>query len=443
MIFPIVLIAALSTCAIADPSTQILPTPVIAQPTSATSSAPDLTLQQAISQALSANADILAANRQYDAAKARVAQAIDQGHPTISFNSQASESNVDVGQPPPSHETFGAIQNSITVPIPIGRKPRLAVAQASAQLDAAMAQLSGVRITVTNQIITTFYDLLRKQALLRDAQFSQSEAQRQLDEAQKRNMAGDVPEIDVIRSQIPVSTADSEVIQAQTDVLIAEEALNAAIGRDIDTPLSAQDVQTLPDLTTISEPQARALAQQRSTDVQTARAKITEEDAAIETSKLWREPQLYIQALDTRSGDITSFPRQDTIQASVTVPLSDSGLSRDQRREAEATMEQAKQQLSSAILAASASASAAYQTAVSAGLQTHAAKQSLDTAQSAYDKIVIGYQNGLFPLTDVLSAQATLIATKNAYTQAFYNAQSSAALLEALIGFANFTSGVK
>jgi len=309
-------------------------------------------------------------------------------------------------------------------------------------MDAASAQLAGARITVVNQIITAFYDLLRKQALLRDAQFAQSEAQRQLDEARLRNKAGDVPQLDVLRSEIPVSTAEATVLQADSDVAIAKQALNAALGRSLDTPFTVQNVDTLPDLTTITEADVRNRAQQRSADVLVARAKISEENAVIASSKLWREPQLNLQAIDIRSGDVTSFYRQDTIQASVTIPLSDSGLAHDQGVEAQATKDQAQQQLTSAQTTAAAAASASYRNAISARLQTDAAKQALDIAQSAYDKVVIGYQNGLFPLTDVLSAQATLISTKTAYTQAFYNAQSSSALLEVLIG-SNYQNGAR
>ena len=404
---------------------------------------PELTLEQAISVGLKTNPDIIAADRQLAAARTRVNQAIDQGHPTVSFNSMVSGSNADVGQPPPNSESFGTMQNSIVVPLPIGRKPHLAVVQASAQMDASAAQYAGVRTAVVNGIITAFYDLLRKQALLRDAEFVQSEAQRQLDEARLRNNAGDVPELDVLRSEIPVSTAQASVLQAQSDADIANQALNAALGRDLDTPFTAQDVGSLPDLSSVTEADVRLRAQQRATDVLVAKAKIAEEDAALVSSKLWREPQLSLQAIDARSGDVTGFYRLDSIQASVTIPLSDGGLGRDQGREAQAAGDQAKQQLASALLAASAVASASYRTAISARLQTDAAKQAMDIAQSAYDKVVIGYHNGLFPLTDVLSAQSALISTKSTYTQDFYNAQVASALLEVLIGSAVSPGGVR
>ena len=45
-----------------------------------------------------------------------------------------------------------------------------------------------------------------------------------------------------------------------------------------------------------------------------------------------------------------------------------------------------------------------------------------DIAQISYDKTRLGYVNGLFPLSDVLNAQAALTQAQIAYTQAVYSA---------------------
>jgi outer membrane protein TolC len=65
--------------------------------------------------------------------------------------------------------------------------------------------------------------------------------------------------------------------------------------------------------------------------------------------------------------------------------------------------------------------------------QADAAKVALDIAQTAYDKTVLGYHNGLFPFTDVLSAQTALAQARSAYTQALYDAGAAEATLNALI----------
>src|SRR5205085_7417492 len=118
-----------------------------------------------------------------------------------------SGSNADVYQPPPPHETFGTLQNTLTVPIPIGGRERLAIRQAREELAVAQAQYESARLTLTGQVSTAYYNLLRQQALLQIAQENLAAAQRQLSEAQRRNAAGDVPNLDVTRAQVPVALA--------------------------------------------------------------------------------------------------------------------------------------------------------------------------------------------------------------------------------------------
>jgi outer membrane protein len=400
------------------------------QPASTPAAAP-LSLSDAVSMAATTSPTVIAARQQFAQAQAKVEQARAQTRLTLSFNSTASESNAAVATPPPDQETFGTIVNAITLPLPIGRKPQLAVAQAEAQAAAARAQYDGAVRTQTNTVIADYFDVLKKQAQLDDARLTLTQAQRQLDEARLRNKAGDVPDLDVIRAQAPVASAQASIVQAQNAVDIAGETLNAAIGRSIATPLTVA-APTPPAVAMTSEDvQKRAVEQ--SADVQAAQATITAEQRALEAAKLWREPALSLQASDTRSGDVTSFSRQDTIQASVTIPLSDGGLARGQAHEAEAAIAQAYAQVDAATLTVQSTASAAYHNAESMRRQADAAKVALDIAQTAYDKTVLGYHNGLFPFTDVLSAQTALAQARSAYTQALYDAGAAEATLNALI----------
>ena len=146
-----------------------------------------LTLPVAVTQALAANPAARAAAQQLAQAQARLGQAQAQRRFQITFNSTVSGSNADVIQPPPAHETFGTFQNTLTVPLPIGAKPGLAVRRRRRSLQAAQAQFEGARLALAGQVGTAYYDLLRKQALLQIAQETLAQAQRQLSDAQKRN----------------------------------------------------------------------------------------------------------------------------------------------------------------------------------------------------------------------------------------------------------------
>jgi len=119
------------------------------------------------------------------------------------------------------------------------------------------------------------------------------------------------------------------------------------------------------------------------------------------------------------------------LQAAVTLPLSDGGLGREQVREAEAALAGARAQGQATRRTVLAGVSAAYLTAGSRRRQLAAALVTQLIAQETFDKTRLGYQNGLFPLINVLNAQAALTQARIAYTQAVYDAAAAAVGLTA------------
>jgi len=306
---------------------------------------PALTLNQAVSAALASDPAARAAVQQLAQAQARLGQVQAQRRSSITFNSTVSGSNASVIQPPPSSETFGTLQNTLTVPLPIGQRGRYTVRQADQQLSAAQAQYQAARLALAGQVTAAYYDLLRKQALMAMA--------------------------------------------------VAQQTLNDVTGRPIDALPRIADITGPPPVLPYTLVQARALAVQRSADVRAADATVRADEAALEAARLYREPAVSPQAIDIRSNDQTSFSRQDTLQASLTAPLSEGGLGREQVREA--------------------------------------ALAARGIAQLTYDKTILGYQNGLFPIINVLTAQNALAQACIAYVQALYDAASSESALEAAV----------
>lgn len=391
-----------------------------------------LNLQSAESQAIAQNPTARAASQTLLQALAKVDQAKAQQRTQISFSSAASTSSADVIQGPPDHESFQTLQNTLSIPLPLGLRPRLAVSQAERQADAARAQFDAARITLLTQVDTAYYDLLRKQALLALADQTLAEAERALSDVQKRNKAGDVPELDVLRAQVPVSAARAARAQAENAAVVARQALSALLSRDLDAPLTLEE--TTPTLVSEghTEAEVRTLAEKYSPDVRAAEATVTANEEGLKSTRLWREPALSLDLSDARSNDKTGFSRLSTIQATVTIPLTDGGLARGQTREAEAALAQAKAQLEASRSAAITAAGAAYLNARSAGAQSAATAAATQNAQVVYEKTLRGYQQGLFPLSDVLNAQSALAQARIAEAQARYDraaAESTLALL--------------
>ena len=390
-----------------------------------------LTLAQANAQAAQSSPSLTSAAQSLAQARARVGQAQAQRRLQITFNSTASLSNAGVYQPPPSQETFGTLQNTLTVPLPLGARPGLAITQAQEQLGAAQAQYDSARLALAAQVAVAYFDLLRKQALLAVAQETLASDLRALGDAQKRQAAGDVAQLDVLQAQVPAASAQAALDGAENDLAVARQTLNSVLGRGLDADVAVAEVDAVAPVTSYTLDQARALAVQRSPDVRAADATVRADEAALSAARLYREPTLSLQAIDIRSKDVTSFSREDTVQAAVTLPLSDGGLGREQVREAQAALAGARAQVETTRRTVLASVSAAYLTAGSKRRQLAAALATQQIAQETYDKTRLGYQNGLFPLINVLNAQAALTQARIAYTQAVYDAAAAAAGLSA------------
>jgi len=312
------------------------------------------------------------------------------------------------------------------------------VAQANAQLAAARAQFAGAQLTLSGQVNAAYYDLLRKQALRAVAVDTLASAKRQGEDAQKRLAAGDVPELDVERATVPVATAEAGLEQAENAVQVSREALNAVLGRPLDAPTTVAEVDeaglTATPALGLSIEEVRRRARAGSPDVRAAEASVTAADEGLKLAGTSRDATYSLQASDSRSNDQTAFSRLDSVQAMVTIPLSDGGLASAQKDEARAALAAARAQAETAGRTAEATASAAFRNAQSSVRLIASARVARDIAQTTYDKTGLGYREGLYPLSDVLTAQSALTQAKIAYTQAVYDAATAGAGLENALG---------
>ena len=397
------------------------------------SAATPLTLADATNAALTRTPAATAVQQQVVQAEARVAQARAALRSQITFTSTVSGSNGSVIQPPPSHESFGTLTNILSIPLMVGRKPRLAFAQADALLTAAQAQQNSARLSLAAQVSTAYFDLLRKQALLEIARDTQATAVRQADEAAKRFRAGDVPDLDVLRSQVPVASAEASVNQAENAVVVARQTLNSLTGHSLDDLIVTAEVAfPVPPALTLDE--ARKQARENSPEVRAAEATVQANTLTRQIAGRSQEPTYALQASDTRSNDQTGFSRLNSLEATVTIPLGGGALAKAQTREADALLAQSQAQRETARRTAEASVSAAYLNAQSSLRQIASAQTARDIAQTVQEKSRRGYTAGLFPLTDVLNAQSALTQARIAYTQAVYEAAVAAAALQNALG---------
>ena len=403
-----------------------------AAPAQAVSGDP-LTLAQATTLALGVSPSVAIAQQGLAQALARSGQAQAQRRLQITFNSTAGLSNGAIYQSPPSQETFGSLQNTLTVPLPFG--PRLSALgrQAQSQTEAAEAALAAAQLTAAGQAQTAYFDLLKQRALLGNARENAAQAQAALDVARKRYKDGVAPQLDVLKAQVPAATAFAAVTQAESQVAVSTQTLNSLLGRPLEADAAVADVGASPPLAlTLAE--ARRQAVTASADVRAAQANVRAAEAGLAASRLTRVPDLSLQASDTRSRDVTGFSRLDTAQVSVTIPLSDGGLARAQIAEQQAALTSARTSLLQARQTAALTASSAYVTAQGSLAQIAPTQTAVQIAQTTLTKTREGYREGLNPIIDVLNAQLALNQARIAHAQAVYDAAAATATLNRALG---------
>jgi outer membrane protein TolC len=374
---------------------------------------------------LQTNPSALAAEEQYKQAQAMVREAQAQQHFQLTFNSQAGVSNATVIQPPPSSENFGALQNSLTVPIPLGPKASLAVSQARYQLSAAADTYHSSRLALAEKVAAAYFDLLKKRALVDAAQLDLTTSQRELTDAQARNKAGDIPQLDVLQAQVPVAADQAALLSSQSAADESLETVNDLLGRPLDQPLTLDDSSSPPSAPKFTIVQARSMALTISPDVAAADAAVKAAETARDLAKRYNDPTLSLQAIDLRSGDKTSFSREDTVQAAVTVPLGDGGLGKAALQTAASAVIQAQRQADASRKSVTLAVSAAYLEVQNSLSEVAAAAAARDIAQTTYDKTRLGYENGLYPLVDALTSEKAAADARSAYIQALYDASSA------------------
>ena len=392
-----------------------------------------LTLGQATAIALQVSPSVSIAQQNLAQARARLGQAQAGRRYQITFNSTASLSNGAVYQGPPDQETFGSLQNTLTIPLPLSPRLTALQRQAQRQTEAATAAVLASRLTAAGQAQTAYFDLLKQRALLQNARENAAQAQSALQVAQKRFHDGVAPQLDVLKAQVPAATAEAGVTQAQSQVAVATQTLNSLLGRPLEADTAIADIGAPPALTlTLDDTRRQAVA--HSADVRAAEANIQAAEAGLAASRLTRVPDLSLQASDTRSKDVTGFSRLDTAQISVTVPLSDGGLAQAQQAEAQAALASAQASLLQARQTAALTAGSAYVTAQGALAQIAPTQTAVDIAGTTLAKTREGYLAGLNPIIDVLNAQLALNQARIAHAQAVYDAAAAFATLNRALG---------
>ena len=208
-----------------------------------------VTLDACIGTALEANPDAQAAQARIAAAREAVRQATSAYYPTVTLSSTMARTD----NPPQAffmqlNQRVASMQSDFNHPgdtdnwrNSISAKVRLLDAgQRGFQRDAAklgaQAEAAGQRALnneLVHQVTRAFYTVLQAQAFVQVRQESVATLAESLRVANERLRAGSAAKSDVLNIEVRLAEAREDLIRAQHGVQLALAALNTAIGRDL------------------------------------------------------------------------------------------------------------------------------------------------------------------------------------------------------------------
>lgn len=408
----------------------------------------DLSLEQAISLALTNNPTGKMAVFDYEAAKGALTATRSYRWPTVSFTNKASWSNAgeasnlsngyDPGYTPYSMANV-ATANWI---IWSGNKVESQVSQAKLNLDSSKWGVDLARQTLKYNATDAYFKLMAARDYVKLCEESVDRLKQYLRDVNLQFSVGVVAKVDVLRSEVSLAQAQENLINAQNAYDLAMANLNNIIGLPLTTELRVAGDLSYSDYTQALEKCIDTALRQRpeiSQAVDSAKSAqegitiakagylptVTATYTAGEYGKNWPGFNGYINGYSTYNWG-----------AYITTnwTIMDSGLTAGSVKKAVETYHKAQEALKQTLDTVQLDVRSTYLTLKSSEQSIVTSKASVGLAEEDYKIKVVRYKAGVGTNLDVLDAQEALTKAKNNYLQAMYNNSNYRAKLDKAMG---------
>lgn len=399
-----------------------------------------LTLEDVLKLAKDRNGTVKAAMYDYAGARSSVAQSLAAFFPTITpvfqYNSDRS-SFLSPGNTTLFQQTEGAstfINSSWRVLDTGQRQLKLLSSRrsAAASKENALQTLRSTLYAVYSQYIES----LRAQQLLKVNQAQVQRATAILDQTKAQVRVGEVAAKEILQAQADALNAQVDYLTAKNRSSNAVAGLRSIIGWDSSAPLPTLvevPEPATPSLPTLADLLKEGVSQRA--DLVAARRSLE----ALHFNRQLADRNAGPTASLDASFDQTLTPHSLESRAltfTVSAPLFDGGLSREQARQAKYQYLAAEANYVQQERQARADIEAAYATTVQDAERITAAKSAREAAQENFKAASESQKAGASNLIDVLTAQVSLVTAESNYIQALYDFILSDANLKLVTGMA-------
>jgi outer membrane protein TolC len=313
------------------------------------------------------------------------------------------------------------------------RKAQVAEAVARAKAEIAAR---GLVATVTE----SYYGMVSAMRKYANAQQSQREAEQFLDITRKQERGGEVAHSDSVKAEIQFVDRQRDTQEAQLTLDKARIGLAVLLFPDFRQDFTVvDDLDTPRPLPVFSEVQA--LAGEKSPDIRAAQATVEQQKWEIKSSRASLLPSLsadYYFGLNANQFAINNPEGYRNVasvfQAQLNIPIWTWGAARSRVKQSELRLEQAKNDLSLTYRQLLANLNSFYLEAVAANSQINSLRHSWDLSTDSLKLTLLRYQAGEVSVLEVVDAQTTLVAARNAYDDGMVRYRIALANLQTLTG---------
>ena len=308
-----------------------------------------------------------------------------------------------------------------------------AEALAKAKADMAARGLFGT-------VVQDYYGLAIAQRKLANAEQSLRDAQAFQDITQKQEKGGEAAHADVVKAQLQTQQRERDVSDAQLAIDKARLTLAVLLFPDFQQNFTVvDDLEQMPPLASLDEVQSRALA--KSPELRAAQASIRQEEAGVSAARAAYLPALsfdYFYGLEANQLALEDHEHHNNlgsvVQAGMTIPLWNWGATQSKVRQAQLRQQQAKLELSLAQRQLLANLNSSYREAQLAQTQLNSLRDSLDLSRESLRLTNLRYQAGEATALEVVDAQTTLAAARNALDDGLSRYRLALATIQTLTG---------
>lgn len=371
------------------------------------------------------------ARAQYEATRARAAQAKAGLLPQVGLQALASRTEASIRtEQGTGARDFNTQQVGVQATQPIYRPANWATyEQGKRQYDIAQAQLALAEQDLIVRVSQAYFDVLASQDGLALVRAQKAAVAEQRAAAQRNFDVGNATVTDTREAQARYDLVTAQEIAVENELQVRKIVLDQLVGRSGTTPWPLAAPVRLPAPAPANAEAWVAQAEDGHPAIAQARLALDVAGLEIDKAKAGHKPvvdaTLSYGVQNNPDGVIDSALRtrvkQSYVGVQMTVPLFAGFAVENRIRETTALEDQARAQLDATRRSVTQATRAAYLGLVAGANQVRALESAEASSQSALDANRLGYQVGVRINIDVLNAQSQLFQTRRDLAQARYN----------------------